>query len=227
MKKKFVFIIIFLLMMMPFIPQVKAEEKATVCTYAIITLKTINPFAAKLVVYKYESGGTRIFVGGVLRNVQYSYEDGQGNGITDEGINKCYKYAFPKEKELIFSDYNNGEKSDLSYNLISSQKEVTIGGGESTINESDVQCDTITEYVWKGYYILIVAGVILTVVLGILDFINATASSDKDNLKKAYKKFFKRVIVLAVLLLLPYILEFIFKIIPPIQGVNPDNPLCR
>lgn len=225
MKKKLLFITILLLMMLSFIPQAKAEETATVCTYAIITLQKVNPFAAKLVVYKYNSGGSRIFVGGVLRNVKYSYEDGQGNSITDEGINKCYKYAFRNETELVFSDSNSGNNPKLSYNLIS-KKGQTINQ-ESTINDSDVQCGTISEYVWKGYYILIVAGVILTIVLGILDFINAAASSDKDNLKKAYKKFFKRIIVLAVLLLLPYILEFIFKIIPPIQGLNPDNPLCR
>ena len=96
---------------------------------------------------------------------------------------------------------------------------------------NDGYCGVLDEetvgYIWKIYYIIIVIGSVVTVVLGILDFVGAAASSDKDNLKKAWKKFLRRFITLAVLLLLPYIIELIFKIIPPIEGMNQDNPLCR
>lgn len=82
-------------------------------------------------------------------------------------------------------------------------------------------------YIWKIYYVLLIVGIVATVVLGILDFVGAAASSDKDNLKKAWKKFMRRFITLAVLFLLPYVIELIFKIVPPIKGMNQDNPLCR
>lgn len=51
------------------------------------------------------------------------------------------------------------------------------------------------------------------VILGVLDFLKATASDDPATLKKSGSTFVKRILVLAVLILLPYLLDFILDLL--------------
>lgn len=51
------------------------------------------------------------------------------------------------------------------------------------------------------------------VILGVLDFLKATASDDPATLKKSGSTFVKRLLVLAVFILLPYLLDFILDLL--------------
>ena len=51
----------------------------------------------------------------------------------------------------------------------------------------------------------------LVIILSILDFIKAIAASSDDDMKKAQSKFIKRLIVAAILFLLPLIINFMLK----------------
>ena len=51
------------------------------------------------------------------------------------------------------------------------------------------------------------------VILGVLDFLKATASDDPATLKKSGSTFVKRILVLAVFILLPYLLDFILDLL--------------
>ena len=53
---------------------------------------------------------------------------------------------------------------------------------------------------------------VLVIILGILDFIKALASSDDDAMKKAQKRFITRLIAAALLFLLPLIVDYILRI---------------
>ena len=51
------------------------------------------------------------------------------------------------------------------------------------------------------------------VILGVLDFLKATASDDPATLKKSGSTFVKRILVLAIFILLPYLLDFILDLL--------------
>ena len=53
---------------------------------------------------------------------------------------------------------------------------------------------------------------ILLIVLSIMDFIKAVASDSEDEMKKVSAKFVKRLIVAALIFLIPLILEFLLGI---------------
>lgn len=56
-----------------------------------------------------------------------------------------------------------------------------------------------------------VIGVILCVLFGILDFVKSVTSGNDDNIKKYRSNFFKRLIAVVILLLLPAFLDLIFN----------------
>lgn len=60
--------------------------------------------------------------------------------------------------------------------------------------------------------ILKYAGIVALIGLTIMDFVNATASGDKESFNKALIKAVKRLIYTAVLFLFPIILEFVFEL---------------
>lgn len=72
---------------------------------------------------------------------------------------------------------------------------------------------------------LIIASVILVIVLGIVDFIKAIAGAVDDGMKKAWKRLLRRIISLALLLLLPALITFVLTEID-IEGVNEDSIFC-
>lgn len=73
--------------------------------------------------------------------------------------------------------------------------------------------------------IINISALVLTVILGMLDFFKAVASGEADANKKAFKKFYTRLIVVAILFLLPVIIEFILGLFP-IEGVKTSDPFC-
>ena len=66
----------------------------------------------------------------------------------------------------------------------------------------------------------------LVVVLGMLDFSKATVSSEADAMKKAWNNFIKRSIAVAILIILPVIIEFLLGIFD-VPGLTNKNPLCK
>ena len=50
---------------------------------------------------------------------------------------------------------------------------------------------------------------VIAIILGILDFIKAIASSNDDEMKKSQGKFVKRLIAAALLFIVPFIIEFV------------------
>lgn len=64
----------------------------------------------------------------------------------------------------------------------------------------------------KIYRTICMVMVVAVVIFGALDFVKAISSDDNDALKKAQVKFFRRFLIVVILLLLPQLLEFIFSI---------------
>lgn len=65
----------------------------------------------------------------------------------------------------------------------------------------------------------------VVIILTILDYIKALAADDEGEVKKVNKRFMYRLIAVALLFIVPFILDFIFKIFD-IPGFNSSNPFC-
>lgn len=57
-----------------------------------------------------------------------------------------------------------------------------------------------------------IGGLVLTVILGVVDYVNATFSSKDDSIAKANKNFTTRLMSLALLFLVPTLIEFVLKL---------------
>lgn len=78
----------------------------------------------------------------------------------------------------------------------------------------------------KSAFLLIQIGtIIIVIVMTMLDFVKAITSGEADIMKKVWKNFSRRLIVLVILFLAPVLVNFILKIFN-ISGVDPNNPLC-
>ena len=92
-------------------------------------------------------------------------------------------------------------------------------------------CETLLggellEWIEKAFFVVQVGSVVLVVVLGMLDFSKATVSSEADAMKKAWNNFIKRSIAVAILIILPVIIEFLLGIFD-VPGLTNKNPLCK
>lgn len=95
----------------------------------------------------------------------------------------------------------------------------------------DYDCETLLggellEWIEKAFLVVQVGSVVLVVVLGMLDFSKATVSSEADAMKKAWNNFIKRSIAVAILIILPVIIEFLLGIFN-VPGLTNKNPLCK
>lgn len=81
---------------------------------------------------------------------------------------------------------------------------------------NELSCETLTplfEFTGMIYrYVMILLGVGL-VVLGMIDFSQATMSGNPDAMKKAVKKFTTRVMIMVVIFILPSLLTMLFSIV--------------
>ena len=77
----------------------------------------------------------------------------------------------------------------------------------------------------RGLDIMKIVALILTLILGMVDFFKVVASGSADTMKKVLTSFSRRLIVVVILFLLPIIFEFIFGLIN-INGVISSDPLC-
>lgn len=94
------------------------------------------------------------------------------------------------------SSSGDGENSEPGYGIVDATCDTLLGSGT-------------TELLKKALTIIQIVGVLLAIVLGMMDFVNALMSGDADSSKKASKNFIVRISMAAVLLLVPMLLKFI------------------
>lgn len=75
-------------------------------------------------------------------------------------------------------------------------------------NPYKIQCDDVSMFhiLWV---IITIIGPVLTVLMGILDFSKAVIAGDEEKMKKTWKKFPKRLLALAVLILAPIVINIV------------------
>lgn len=97
-------------------------------------------------------------------------------------------------------------------------------------DRSNLRCDAIfnteaTNFIKTAYFFVQVGAIVLTIILGILDFSKATLSSDDDAIKKAFNSFIKRIIACGILIVLPMLITLLLNIVS-IPAITNTNPFC-
>ncbi len=77
----------------------------------------------------------------------------------------------------------------------------------------------LSKFVADTYYMICYIGIALSVILGFMDFFKVFAGGEKSELKTVAGKLAKRLIAIAILLIFPSILKWIFDAI----GVSIDT----
>ena len=83
----------------------------------------------------------------------------------------------------------------------------------------------VVNWIFKIIRIIRYAMPPLLIILSILDFIKAIAQEDESKMKEATKHFVYRLIAVALLFIIPFILNFILRIFN-IPGLSASNPFC-
>lgn len=103
-------------------------------------------------------------------------------------------------------------KFGLCYFLLSHYFMINVLADSTEISEAS--CETLLgsqtiSYLNTGFAIIQIVGVVLTVILGLTDFMGAILAEDNDANKKAIKKFVIRLSMMAVLLIVPSIIKLL------------------
>ncbi len=130
--------------------------------------------------------------------------------------------------DLYQEAINNGPTTIVTYYIeehINSKKQTLIGVGE----EGQIEIPEFTDcnsllgdpnqsnpgtpayYIVKIFNVIKYVAIILLIVMSMLDFVTAVASSDNDAIKKATNKTIKRAILCVIILILPFLIEVILK----------------
>ena len=100
------------------------------------------------------------------------------------------------------------------------------GGGSGGTGGSGASCGILTaelsEWLLNILKLIRYAGPALLIILTIMDYIKAIASSKEEEIKKSNGKFVKRLIAIVLLFIFPLIIEFILKIF----NIVSDDPFC-
>ena len=111
-------------------------------------------------------------------------------------------------------DYAEGNCIDACINLSKDLSALEIQKGLQNPYDDKSKCNVGTAIVSMVYNVLKWLKYIapaLVIIFTMLDFIKAIASQNDDDMKKAQGKFVKRLIVAALLFLLPLIINFLLQ----------------
>ena len=135
-----------------------------------------------------------------------------------DGIDDESKYSGLKNLNLA---------KDEAKKIISSVDSLSSSGGSISFEEiatgEPMDCETLkdsdTYKIIRDIFTWIqIAAPIMLIIFGVLDFGKAIASSDADAMKKAQSTFVKRVIIVAAIILLPFIMDLMFSLLDGIMG---------
>lgn len=141
-------------------------------------------------------------------------------------INDCLK-----EKNVITEEahaQNKQEIEEIQETISISVKEINkdFKFDDTPLTCGDLFTPEIINFIKTAFFVIQIGAVILTVILGILDFSKATIASDADAIKKAFNSFIRRLIACGILILLPSLISFLLDFVSIPDIINSD-PFCE
>lgn len=164
-----------------------------------------------------------------------------------EVLNAINATDLTKKSELIDCAYKKlseqaglsaAERQEIEDERASTESERTVFIKELTRLEAnfnpdiaDYDCSVlldaeILDWISTAFLMIQIGATVFVILSGMLDFSKAAASAEADSMKKAGQKFIKRVMALMILLLLPFIIQFLLSLVE-IPGLTNTDPLCR
>lgn len=96
--------------------------------------------------------------------------------------------------------------------------------------DENFDCDTllggdVAKLISGAYFIIEIGAIAIFIVFTVLDYAKAILSGEADEIKKCNQKLVKRLIIVAVIFLLPALVNTVLRLFH-IEGFNSDHPLC-
>ena len=152
--------------------------------------------------------------------------------LTEKKIREITSYCQVKYSNFDALDLKNSAYKGRMEECISFQSFYSSLVANGIVRDLSNSCkilsdDLVDKLVWV-LDIIKIAGPILAVGLGTLDFVKVVASGDADKeMKSAFKRFGTRIIAAVLLFLVPVILAFLMDTFLGNQsGYDSDNPFC-
>lgn len=183
---------------------------------------------------KIDTRNTKIYnmkdLGNILTN-----SNGEKRDIKDsEGTLYADKLGNIYEKSALSSMRYYGEVCSFQFDeakfldKVKEEYETKIYNLPKIDLDSKFDCNSISgiaDLISTGYFIIEILALILLVGLTVLDYAKVIMSGEQDEMKKSNKRLLTRIIIAALILLLPMLINLILGVFH-IQGFDSDNPLC-
>ena len=116
-----------------------------------------------------------------------------------------YHCTISKNKSGVFNRTFTS-KRDLTEN-----EDIQLITGDLTATDGCEMFLSLNSIIKEIFTFLQIAGVILVIVLGMLDFLKAVSLGEQDTLKKAFSKTVKRIIIVIILFILPVLIDWLLS----------------
>ena len=203
-------------------------------------LRELEPYMQSLATYKniYISGKLPVKINGTDTNFKW-FNVGAITGVENVQLEYLTEQKIANVVEYCNNFYDDVDKNKNKQNFdlrmdecISFNEMLEEAAHLGLIRDLKSDCNILSgELIDKlqGFLEIVqIAGPLLALGLGTLDFIKTVASGDADKeMKNTFKKFGTRLIAAALLFLVPFILAFLMDLFLGNQnGYNSDDPFC-
>lgn len=113
-----------------------------------------------------------------------------------------------KDEYENYLESKNPTKKEESKNLWDN----LFKNSQATNKCGNILSDRALKLLVQVYKTITQLAVAVVIILGMLDFFKATSVDDADAMKKVWQKFIKRLVAVILLVMLPFILEFILSV---------------
>ena len=150
--------------------------------------------------------------------------------LEDIQISDCPTYSYAMERmknSMVDNGCDNNKDFDEEYTKLEEKCEALRATSTYT-DKSGIPKACQKAIVKKEFRIIRIVRYglpAIVIILSILDYIKALSSEDEGEMKKVNKRFMIRIIAVALLFIIPFILDFILKIFN-IPGLSSTNPFC-
>lgn len=163
-------------------------------------------------------------------NNKYYYD--KLSEIYSNNVRVSLQYIERKCKAQFGTDFNIDTDIDSVIKNIETKFEHELTGNiyiELDPNKnyecSDIFTEEIVEIIKGAYFLIEMVAIVIVIIFSILDYAKIILIGGADELKKTNQNLLKRIIIVAIIFLLPALVNLMLRLFN-IEGFNSDNPLC-
>ena len=114
-----------------------------------------------------------------------------------------YHCTISKNKSSVFNRTFTAKKD------LTESDDIELITGDLTVTDGCEMFQSLNSLIKEIFTFLQIAGIILVIVLGMLDFLKAVSLGEQDTIKKAFSKTVKRIVIVIILFILPVLIEWL------------------